>query len=72
MNERQSMGPIAVANPHYKLPMARSIEIANLLTPAEVSRSVIARLHDRVGVEQRNCAILEADGSIPLLSLIHI
>ena len=69
MNERQSMGPIAVANPRYKLPMARSIEIANLLTPAEVSRAVIARLHDRVGVEQRNCAILEADGSIPLYGI---
>ncbi|MDA0296477.1 MAG: type III polyketide synthase [Planctomycetota bacterium] len=69
MNERQRVGPIAVANPPHQLPIARSLEIADLLTPAEVSRKVLARLHARVGVEQRNCAILEADGSIPLYGI---
>ena len=69
MNERQTLGPIAVANPQHRLPIARSLEIAGLLTPPDVSRQVLARLHDRVGVEQRNCAILEADGSIPLYGI---
>ncbi len=69
MNQRQCLGPIAVANPQHHLPIARSMEIADLLTPAEVSRKTLARLHDRVGVEQRNCAILEADGSIPLYGI---
>jgi predicted naringenin-chalcone synthase len=69
MNQRQRLGPIAVANPQHHLPIARSMEIADLLTPAEVSRKTLARLHDRVGVEQRNCAILEADGSIPLYGI---
>ena len=69
MNERQTLGPIAVANPQHRLPIARSLEIAGLLTPLDVSRQVLARLHDRVGVEQRNCAILEADGSIPLYGI---
>ena len=66
MKDLVRLGPIALANPPHRLSTARSLEVARALAPEEVSTAVLTRLHDRAGIEERNCAILEADGSVPL------
>ena len=66
MKQVVRLGPIAVANPPHRLSTARSLEVARALAPDEVSTPVLARLHDRSGIEHRNCAILDADGGVPL------
>ena len=60
------MGPIAVANPPRRLSSSRSLEVARTLAPPEVSAPILSRLHERSGIDHRNCAILEADGAVPL------
>ncbi|NCF39295.1 MAG: type III polyketide synthase [Planctomycetia bacterium] len=69
MKQAVRLGPIAVANPPHRLATARSLEVARALAPDEVSTAVLARLHDRSGIEQRNCAILDADGGVPLYGI---
>ena len=66
MTDVVRLGPIALANPPHRLSTARSLDVARALAPDDVSAPVLARLHDRSGIEHRNCAILEADGSVPL------
>ena len=60
------LGPIATAVPRGRLDLERSFEIADLLSPAEVPRPVLRRLHERSGIDSRHVAIIEPDGSIPL------
>ena len=66
MKKTVRLGPIAVANPPHRLSTARSLEVARALAPDDVSTAVLTRLHDRSGIEHRNCAILEGDGSVSL------
>ncbi len=63
------LGPIATAAPACLLDQAASRRVAELLTPADVPRDVLIRLHDRIGIETRGVAILNADGSIPLYGI---
>ncbi len=63
------IGPIATAAPACLLDRAASRRVAELLTPAEVPRDVLIRLHDRIGIETRGVAILNPDGSIPLYGI---
>ena len=63
------LGPIATAAPPGILDRAASLQVATLLTPADVPRAVLARLHERVGIQTRNVAVLEPDGSIPLYGI---
>ena len=60
------LGPIATAVPPRRLDPERSFEIADLLSPAEVPRPVLRRLHERSGIDTRHVSIIEPDGSIPL------
>lgn len=59
-------GPIGTAVPAGVLDRATSLVVADLLTPDEVARPVLERLHDRVGIETRHIAVRQPDGSIPL------
>ena len=63
------LGPIATAAPACLLDRAASRRVAELLTPADVPRDVLIRLHDRIGIETRGVAILNPDGSIPLYGI---
>ncbi|MEE2895003.1 MAG: type III polyketide synthase [Planctomycetota bacterium] len=63
------MGPIATATPPGILDVERSMEIADLLTPAEVPRPVLRRLHERSGIDRRHAAVVEPDGSIPIYGI---
>lgn len=49
--------------------MARSLEIARSLSPDQISTALLKRLHDRSGIHSRGCAVLRADGSVPLFGL---
>ena len=63
------IGPIAPALPARSLDRARSFEVADALSPPEVSRAVLERLHDRSGIETRGVSVIESDGSIPLYGM---
>lgn len=63
------IGPIAPALPARSLDRARSFEVADALSPPEVSRAVLERLHDRSGIETRGVSVIEPDGSIPLYGM---
>ena len=60
------MGPVGTAIPEGRLDLERSIEIADLLSPPEVPRPILRRLHERSGIDTRHVSIIEPDGSIPL------
>lgn len=64
-----SFGPVATAVPVESLHREASLEVAEALTPDEVPRKVLARLHDRVGIATRRVGVLQSDGSIPLYGL---
>ena len=63
------VGPIATALPTPSLDRARSFEIADLLSPDDVSRPVLQRLHDKTGIDTRRVSVIEPDGSIPLYGI---
>jgi predicted naringenin-chalcone synthase len=63
------LGPIATALPEGRLDLERSLEIADLLSPADVPRPVLRRLHERSGIDTRGVAIIASDGSIPLYGI---
>ena len=69
MNRPIRLGPIATAAPPQTLDRAASQQVADLLTPPDVPRHVLARLHDRVGIDTRGVAVRQADGSIPLYGI---
>lgn len=63
------IGPIGTAVPDGVLDRPASLAVADLLTPPGVSRTVLERLHDRVGIETRHVAVRHPDGSIPLYGI---
>ncbi len=69
MNASIQVGPIATAAPAGVLDRAASLRVADILTPPEMSRAVLQRLHDRVAIETRGVAVLNPDGSIPLYGI---
>lgn len=63
------MGPVTTAVPSGVLDRERSMELMDLLSPDEVSRSVLRRLHERSGIDRRHAAVVAADGAIPLYGI---
>ena len=63
------LGPIGLAQPAGIMDRAKSLEVGRCLHPSTVSENVLARLHDRSGIERRAIAILEPDGAIPLYGI---
>lgn len=63
------IGPIGTAVPESGLDLERSFEIADLLSPEEVPRPVLRRLHERAGIETRRVSVIAPDGSIPLYGI---
>lgn len=68
-NGGTAIGPIGTAVPESGLDLDRSFEIADLLSPEEVPRPVLRRLHDRSGIETRRVSLIAPDGSIPLYGI---
>ena len=52
MSDRIRLGGIGLALPEGVLDRAASLDVANALTPAEVPRAVLERLHDRIGIDR--------------------
>jgi len=50
---------IATAHPRFRMTRAEWLAIADLISPAEVDRAVLARLADRSGIDARWCAAFE-------------
>lgn len=69
MSDRIRLGGIGLALPEGVLDRAASLAVANALTPTEVPRAVLERLHDRIGIDRRQVAVRRRDGSIPLYGL---
>ena len=63
------LGPIGTARPTGRMDRNRSLEVARCLTPDTVSASVLARLHDRSGIDERAIAVIDPDGGIPLYGI---
>ena len=63
------LGPIGLAQPAGVMDRVKSLEVGRCLHPPTVSENVLARLHDRSGIERRAIAILEPDGAIPLYGI---
>ena len=63
------LGPIGTARPTGRMDRKRSLEVARCLTPDTVSTSVLARLHDRSGIDERAIAVIDPDGGIPLYGI---
>ncbi len=66
MTDRIRMGGIGTALPEGFLDRTGSLAVANVLTPSDVPRTVLERLHDRIGIDRRQVAVRRPDGSIPL------